>query len=117
MKVLSLQSQTLYSNPIYEEVKDFIKKDKTNENKYILNKYVCIDFAKDVNNNAEKQGIRTALVIVYFKNGAHALVAFETIDRELIFIEPQADKEVKVKIGIRYWLTMNLLNQTMMILL
>jgi predicted RNase H-like nuclease (RuvC/YqgF family) len=103
MIVQNLQSHTLYRNPTYKEVKDFIEKDKTNENKYIPGKYVCIDFAKDVNNNAEKEGIRTALVIVYFKNGTHALVAFETIDKGLVFIEPQADKEVKVEIGIRYW--------------
>jgi hypothetical protein len=66
MKVLSLQFQTLYSNPIYKEAKDFINEDKTNENKYVPNEYICIDFAKDVNNNAEKKGIRTALVIIYF---------------------------------------------------
>jgi len=61
MKVLSLHSQIPYSNPTYKEV-------KTDENKYILGQYVCVDYAKDdVNNNAEKQGIRCAFVWVRFE--------------------------------------------------
>ena len=60
-----------------------------------------IRFCKRYKTMQRKQGIRATLVIVYFKM-EHTLVAFETIDRGLIFIELQADKEVKVKIGIRY---------------
>ncbi|MGP3668260.1 MAG: hypothetical protein ACKD6N_06990 [Candidatus Bathyarchaeota archaeon] len=42
-------------------------------------------------------------MIVYFKDGTHALVVFETMDKGLVFIEPQVDREVKVGVGVRYW--------------
>ncbi len=96
--------QTLYFNPTYKQVKDFIAKDETDKNEYIENEYTCFDFSADVNNNAEKEGIRCGMVLIRFKSGeGHALVVFETVDKGLIFIEPQDDKEVKVAVGIRYW--------------
>jgi hypothetical protein len=49
---------------------------------------VCADYAEIVHNNAEVLGIRSAYVTITFEDGSgHALNAFNTIDRGLIFID------------------------------
>ena len=63
-----------------------------------------------LHNNAEKAGIRAAYVVVEFPLGeGHALNAFRTKDRGLIYIDCtgsnqviNADKTVDVKVGRRY---------------
>lgn len=100
-----LKNITLYRNPTYKEAMDFIARDQTDKNEYIEGEYTCLNFAADVNRNAEAEGIRCAVVFIEFKGRreGHVLIAFETLDRGLIFIEPQTDKEVKVAIGVRYY--------------
>lgn len=78
-------------DPTYNEVRNFIQEDETDENEYIKDEYVCVDFASDVNNNAQEEGIRTAFVDIRFESGAHAILAFQTVDRGLIYVEPQND--------------------------
>ncbi len=84
---------------------NFISKDKTNEDKnYTEGKYECVNFAKDVNNNAESNALRCAFVKIRFNSGeTHSLVAFNTTDKGLIHIEPQTDQEVNLTIGKDYW--------------
>jgi hypothetical protein len=90
-------------NPSYQEMKDFLAKDPTNSKVYVKEQYVCSDYASEVNNNAESQGIRSAVVELRYPNDfAHALVAFDTSDRGFIYVEPQFDTEVKVTIGQSY---------------
>lgn len=90
-------------NPTYQEMKEFLAQDKTDAKRYIRGQYVCSDFAAEVNNNAETKGIRCAVVeLRYPGDFAHAIIAFETTDRGLIFIEPQFDAEVTVKVGLSY---------------
>jgi len=87
-------------DPTYAEMKDFIARDKTNENTYDINTYNCYNFTADVINNAEAENIHCGFVYILFsENKAHALVAFNTIDRGLIYIEPQHDDEVSVRVG------------------
>jgi len=81
----------------------FIEKDKTNREQYIEDKYICQDFAMDVCNNAEKEGIRCAYVIIHYPEGGHAIVAFNTIDKGLIYIESQSDELVEPRIGKRFY--------------
>jgi hypothetical protein len=98
-------SSTEYSlqNPAYLEMKAFLAQDPTSLNKYIEDEYVCVDFAATVNNNAEDQGIRCAIVDIFYPDGyGHTIVAFDTIDRGLIYIEPQFDQEVKLVVGSSY---------------
>jgi hypothetical protein len=40
---------------------------------------------------------------VEFEDGAHALVCFDTVDKGLVFVEPQTDELVTVAVGINYW--------------
>jgi len=90
-------------NPTYEELREFLARDKTDANLYIKGVYMCADFASDVNNNAELQGIRAAYVIIHAREWSHAIVAFETADRGLVFVEPILDKQVNVAVGETYW--------------
>ena len=89
-------------NPTYQELREFIVRDSTDSNPYIKGVYMCADFAADVNNNAEFQGIRAAYVIIHAREWNHAIVAFETVDRGIIFIEPMLDTGVEVVIGQPY---------------
>ncbi|MFC2010821.1 hypothetical protein ACFLUR_00820 [Chloroflexota bacterium] len=89
-------------NPTSAELREFLTSDKTDSNPYIKGEYVCFDFSADLNNNAEANGLRAAYVRIRFKEWGHAIVAFETADRGLIFIEPQSDREVELFIGKPY---------------
>jgi len=89
-------------NPTFKEMKEFILKDTTSHNQFISNKYECRHFATDVNNNADAAGLRCAFVLLCYANGQHAVVAFETTDRGLIYIEPQTDAAIQPKVGGMY---------------
>ncbi len=99
--IVNDQTITL-KNPTFEEVKDFILKDPTSRNTFILNEYECRHFATDVNNNADAAGLRCAFVLLCYKNGQHAVVAFDTTDRGMIFIEPQTDAAIQPEVGGTY---------------
>jgi len=82
------------SNPTFQELKDFLYKDPTDKRDYKLGRFVCGDFAEMLHNNAEEAGIRAAFVGImlgpcsyYPSGGGHALNAFETTDRGLIYID------------------------------
>ena len=77
------------TNPTYTELLAFISEDKTDTNEYIIGQYVCADFAEDVHNNAEAAGIRAAWVGIDFEGDeeGHALNAFETTDKGLVYID------------------------------
>jgi hypothetical protein len=101
------QTGKIYRNPTYQEMKDFLKRDTTNSHRYegtAPGAYDCENFASDVCNNAEAEGIRAAVVFLDYENTnlGHAIVAFETTDKGLIFIEPQSDGEVMIAVGIGY---------------
>ena len=90
------------SNPTYKQLREFLTGDKTDSNPFIKDEYVCFDFAAELNNNAETNGIRAAYVRIRSKEWGHAVVAFETVDRGLVFIEPQSDRDVDLVIGKPY---------------
>jgi hypothetical protein len=101
------------TNPTWAQLLDFLQRDKTDGKAYVPGVYMCGDFARDVHNNAEWAGIRAAYVAVEFSSGYHALDAFKTTDRGLVFIdctgleawEPgpsNCDKIANVKLGRSY---------------
>ncbi len=95
-------------NPTYAEALAFMKADKTDQNEYVLDEstgtgYVCSHFVRDVVNNAETAGYRGAFVEIRYRESGHAIVAFETIDRGLIYFEPQYDELVEPVIGKKYY--------------
>ncbi len=90
-------------NPTYQEMKAFLAQDTTNLNQYREEDYVCVDFAAAVTNNAVPKGIRCATVDMFYPDGyGHTIVAFQTTDKGLVFIEPQFDQEVKLIVGKIY---------------
>ena len=90
-------------DPTYRQMVSFIKEDKTDERQYIEDEYVCQNFAMDICNNAEEEGIRCAYVIIGYPDRGHVIVAFNTIDRGLIYVEPQHDDVVEPEIGKHYY--------------
>lgn len=90
-------------NPTFREAVDFLEEDRTDANEYVEGEYVCSHFAADVNNNAEKQGIRCALVDVRFPSSGHAIIAFDTTDEGMVYFDPISDERVRPVVGKRYW--------------
>jgi hypothetical protein len=90
-------------DPTYKQMMSFIREDETDKRRYIEGEYVCENFAMDICNNAEEKGIRCAYAMIAFLEGGHAIVAFNTIDRGLIYIEPQYDDIVNPVIGKHYY--------------
>ena len=90
-------------DPTYAEMIAFLAADNTDKNVYDSDTYNCYDYTRDVCTNAFNQGYRAGFVYLYFKESAHALVCFNTVDKGLIYIEPQYDVIVNVDVGIRYW--------------
>lgn len=100
------QSDGIYElhNPSYSEAMSFIKTDKTNYKKYDEETFNCAHYSLEVNNESESRGIRCAYVFVNLSGEvAHALVAFNTTDKGILYIEPQSDEKVNLEVGKDYW--------------
>ena len=89
-------------NPTFQELRDFILRDPTSRNKFVLNQYECRHSATEVNNNAEAEGLRCAFVLLCFDRWQHAVVAFDTTDGGLVYIEPQSDARIHPEVGGKY---------------
>jgi len=90
-------------NPTFDEVTSFLREDKTDSNEYVEDKYVCSHFAHDVNQNADRQGIRCAFVDIRYSEAAHAIIAFDTTDEGLVYFDPATDERVIPIVGKEYW--------------
>lgn len=104
-------------NPTWERLVNFLEKDKTENIRYWddplihldpltecdceanceCNVFVCSDFAMRLHDNAEAEKIRAAVVIVYVegKEQPHALNAFVTTDKGLVYIDCTGEKDCK----------------------
>jgi len=100
--VVSGNQTITLKNPTFQELRDFILRDPTSRNEFVLNEYECRHFATEVNNNAEAEGIRSAFVLLGYNQGQHAVVAFNTTDRGLVYIEPQTDARIHPEVGGKY---------------
>lgn len=86
-------------DPTYREAIAFMSSDRTDLNKYIVDVYTCRYFTRDFIENAMDQGYQCHYVSIRYEDGAHAIVAFNTVDRGIIYIEPQNDKILTPKVG------------------
>ncbi len=86
---INLVNNTYASNVSFEALRAFILEDKTDNDLYIPGFRMCGHFAETLHNNAEQAGIRAAVVIVEFEgeSAPHAVNAFETTDRGLVYID------------------------------
>ena len=89
-------------DPTYSQAVAFLSRDRTDRNEYDEDTYVCSHFARDVCNSAEAEGWRCAFVELRHAESGHSIVAFDTIDRGLVYFEPQFDDEVEVVMGQSY---------------
>jgi hypothetical protein len=93
-------------DPTYQQAKAFIAADATDSIAYVDDEFVCHDFAAQVASNAVSQKIRCAYVLIDFSDPpGHAIIAFNTTDKGLVYFEPQSDEEVNLRIGYSYWLS------------
>lgn len=90
-------------DPTYAQMIEFLNMDQTSDREYHADDYNCTDFSADVKTNAAKMGFRCAYVNVYFPEGiGHAIIAFDTTDEGVVFIEPQTNEEVNLRVGLSY---------------
>ena len=90
-------------DPTYGEMKAFLAADQTDMHEYDVDGYNCVDYSKDVCNNAFNAGYRCGFVYIELSGPyAHVIVCFNTTDCGIIFIEPQYDCEVTLEIGESY---------------
>ena len=93
-------------DPTYAEAVAFMSQDSTSQNGYDgsdYGVYVCSHYSRDTNYNAEVAGYRCALVELRYSESGHTVVAFDTIDRGLVYFEPQSDELLVPEIGKRYY--------------
>ncbi|MDD4972650.1 MAG: hypothetical protein PHT07_24735 [Paludibacter sp.] len=93
----------VYNDPTYIQMMRFLNDDQIDKRTYDENYYNCYNFATDTANNAKRQNIRCGVVYIIYRSGAHAIIAFDTLDKGLLFFEPQSDEEVKLSIGEHYY--------------
>ena len=86
----------------YVETKDFLSQNNIDKRIYNVENYNCHNFATDLINDAKAEYIRCAYVRIHFIDNAHSIVAFNTTDNGLVFIEPQNDARARVVIGENY---------------
>ncbi len=92
--------------PSYSEVRTFLRRDRTDRVRYDLDDFNCTDYSAAVVNNAAAEGIRAAFVRVSYTDedaANHTIVAFDTIDRGLVYFEPQSDEKVNLTLGKRFY--------------
>jgi hypothetical protein len=89
-------------DPTYSEMLNFIAVDQTDKNTYDYNVYNCFHFTRDVLDHAFDAGLKAGYVYVEFADGAHAVVCFDTVDRGLVYVEPQSDELVSLVVGVDY---------------
>lgn len=96
------------TNPSWSELLDFLSDDQTENNEYVEDVYDCSEFSRDVHNNAEAVGIRSAVVHVSFSNVfpffGHAVNAFLTTDYGLVYVDCAGppDTVARVESGEEY---------------
>jgi len=88
----------------WPELKEFLEQDDTDRLAYVEGSFDCSGFAITLRDSAARCGIRCAYVeIEFFVEGGHALDAFETTDRGLVYVDSiEADQIAYVKLNELY---------------
>ncbi len=102
----NLSIDTMIIRPTYQQVVSFLSRDHTDIKRF-TESYICTDFGNKLIANARDEGIFGCSTILYYldKDTSHMLVAFNTIDRGIIYVEPQNDDIMTKDFGIDsvYW--------------
>ncbi len=83
-----LENSTAH-DPSYGELLNFLKNDDTVKNKYVSPNFTCADFAQELQNHAESDGIRCGFAGISFLNSkyGHAMDVFDTTDKGLVYVD------------------------------
>ena len=93
-------NRTEYQDTLYLVVKMLLSEVRTWASSYKFPSYVCTHFSKVLFDKMTVQGVRCGYVIVTFQNDtSHAIVAFDTLDHGLIYLEPQDGCELRIEVG------------------
>lgn len=79
-------------NPSYSEVIQFVVEDRTDVMSYIKEMFTCSDFTNMFIKNFREKGYFSCYTEIVFEEGAHAVVAVNTTDKGLMYVEPQTDQ-------------------------
>lgn len=86
-----IDADRIIVRPTYAEVLEFLAGDHTDLNTH-RDAYDCTEFTNELIANARDKGIfACATELSFLDERGHMLVAFNTIDRGIIYIEPQTD--------------------------
>jgi hypothetical protein len=96
---------TFVRNPTHDEVLDFIEEDETDDIEYVEGEFECLDFCMMFRNNAFKKGYISYTVWIDFvgQTFGHTIIAFNTTDMGMVYLDPQLDYFVNLQVGIDYW--------------
>lgn len=96
---------TFVKNPTYDEVLEFIEEDETDEMEYIVGEFECLDFCMMFRNNAFKKGYISYTVWIDWvgQTSGHSIIAFNTTDKGMVYLDPMIDYFVDLQVGIDYW--------------
>ena len=95
-KFESLKGKIGLINPTYKQLEDFVRKDKTDEKEWAY-KYDCTEFSNEFISNFANEGYFSCSTEIDYtkspggKRFGHIIVAINTTDKGLIYLEPQTD--------------------------
>lgn len=84
---IKLLSNPNATDPTWDQLKAFLLRDTTDQTPYKDGIYECGNYANDLYNNAQNSGIRCAFVVLRLGASLHAINAFKTTDKGLVYID------------------------------
>jgi len=85
-------SQKGLVNPSFEDLKKFVEEDDTDKFEWKEKVFTCVEFTNRFIMNFAKHGYFSCHAYVEFEDGGHAIVAVNTTDKGIVYIEPQSDR-------------------------
>lgn len=93
--LLGRLNESTLSNPTWSELEEFLRLDDTDTLLYVEDSFDCSGFTITLRDHAWRCGIRCAYVEVGFSQAeGHALNAFETTDKGLIYVDNFEDDKI-----------------------
>jgi len=87
---IQLENNPDAHNPTIQELSDFMIGDDTDQLEYIPVEFDCVEFAQIFHNNAERAGIKCAVVQINIPTWyGHYICAVRTTNAGMWFVEPQ----------------------------
>jgi len=101
-----MEQKGVNMNPTLYGIKEFLRKDKTDENKW-TDDFDCTEFSNTLISNMINEGKMFACTteLEFGDSRGHIIVAVNTSDYDLLYIEPQTDRIIvgsDLRVGINY---------------